>query len=72
MTGTHSVSDLKAMLNAVRVQIELLDGVAKNGSDNKLRKRIEKLKGEPITSSTTPTSKPSIAGVKLFRTMEAG
>jgi len=46
MTSTHGISDLKAMLNAVRLQIELLEGEAKKGSDKELRKRIKRLKGQ--------------------------
>ena len=46
MTSTHGISDLKAMLNTVRIQIELLEGEAKKGSDKELRKRIKKLKGQ--------------------------
>jgi hypothetical protein len=46
MTSTHGVSELKAMLNAVRLQIELLEGEAKKRSDKELRKRIKKLKGQ--------------------------
>ena len=34
------------MLNAVRLQIELLEGEAKKRSDKELRKRIKKLKGQ--------------------------
>jgi rubrerythrin len=44
MTSTHGISDLRAMLHAVRVQIELHEEIAKKGSDNELRKRIKKLK----------------------------
>jgi len=46
MTSTHGISDLKAMLNTVRIQIELLEGEAKKGSDKELRKRIKRLKGQ--------------------------
>ena len=46
MTSTHGVSDLKAMLNAVRVQIELLEGQANKGPDKEWRKRLKKAKSE--------------------------
>lgn len=34
------------MLNAVRIQMELLEGEAKKGSDKELCKRIKKLNGQ--------------------------
>ena len=46
MTSARGVSDLKAMLSAVRIQIELLEGEAMKSCDKELRKRIKKLKGQ--------------------------
>lgn len=46
MAPDRSIAELKAMLRAIRIQIELLEGQAKEGPDRELRKRIKKAKSE--------------------------
>jgi hypothetical protein len=46
MTANRAISDLKAMLTAVRIQIDLLEGEAKKSPDKELCKRIKKVKGQ--------------------------
>ena len=68
MVTDRSVLDLKAVLKAVRIRIELLEGRANKGPDKELQKRLKRAKseelrepgsveirGEPLSSNTTPS-----------------
>jgi rubrerythrin len=46
MDSDQSLADLKAMLKAIRTQIELLEGQTTKGPDKELRKRLKKAKNE--------------------------
>ena len=46
MATDRSVRDLKKLLKAICIQVQLLEGQAKKGPDKELRQRIEKAKSE--------------------------